>query len=217
METSPGKKSKATDDRPLTNTENGGKGEKEMTREQGATPQALAAVRAGKNLLQWGDYATTRFLRKNEVPFRMFAEVLRVEELLAARKPTIRDIAIEALEWLQHKGPVGPRVGICSNLGQIVSLRYPDRHRVAGRLYSVVSGLCAGWRGLDDLSSFPITVALLQNPELQAQADKEELGAWEGVRGQLRRELVAHLLMRLKAGHMTYYTSWLDDSANEKE
>lgn len=185
-----------------------------MTREQGASPQALAAVRAGKNLLQWGDYATTRFLRKHEVPFRMFAEVLRVEELLAARKPTLRDVAIEALEWLQHKGPVLLNGGICFNLERLVKQQHPDKHRIAEKMYSVVSGLCAGWRELDGVSSFPINAVLLQNPELQAQADKEEPEAWEGVRGQLRRELIAHLLKRLKAGHMTSYTSWLDASVN---
>lgn len=189
-----------------------------MTRieqEQGATPQALAAVRAGKSLAQWGNYATTRFLLRHEVPFRMFAEVLRVEEVLAARKPTIRDIAIEALEWLQHKGPLIPHSGICYNLERIVKQQHPGRSKAANRMYNVVSGLCVGWRGLDDVSSFPLVKVLGRDPELQAQVDKEEPRAWEGVRGQLRRELVAHLLKRLKAGHMTGYTNWLDDSANE--
>jgi len=187
-----------------------------MTRtEQGATPQALAAVRAGKSLAQWGDYATTRFLRRREVPFRMFAEVLRVEEVLAARRPTIRDIAIEALERLQHKGPVMPNSGICYNLERIVKQQHPGMSKAANRMYDVVSGLCVGWRGLNEESSFPISRVLESSWEFQEQTDEEQSPVWNGVLGQLRRELVAHLLKRLKAGHMTYYTSWLDDSANE--
>lgn len=187
-----------------------------MTRiEQGATPQALAAVRAGKSLFQWGHYATTKFLLKNEVPFRMFVEVLRVEGLLAARKPTIRDIAIEALERLQHKGPVIPHSGICFNLERIVKQQHPGMSKAANRMYNVVSGLCVGWRGLDGESSFPISRVLESSWEFQGQTDDEQYPVWNGVLGQLRRELIAHLLKRLKAGHMTSYTSWLDDSANE--
>lgn len=200
------------DTKPQVNSSIDGKGEKEMIREQGASPQALAAVRAGQSLPQWGDYATTRFLRRHEVPFRMFVEVLRVEELLAARKPTIRDLAIEALEWLQHKGPVLPKSGICCNLNMIVQRLYPGKYEAADMMCSTVSGLCVGWRGLYNVSSVPISRVLATDPEFQDWTDEENSTAWEGVRGQLRRELVAYLLKRLKAGHMTSYTRWLDDS-----
>lgn len=139
-------------------------------------------------------------------------------ELLAAREPTIRDIAIEALEWLQHKGPVIPESGICANLERIVQLLYSNKFEVARRMYSVVSGLCAGWRGLDDVLAFPINRVLFKNQKLKAQVRAEDancVSIWEGVRGQLRQELIAHLLKRLKAGHRTYYTKWLNDSGKE--
>ena len=44
-----------------------------------ATPEALAAIRAAKNLHRWGTWATTRFIEKRNVPRRLFLAALSFE------------------------------------------------------------------------------------------------------------------------------------------
>ena len=44
-----------------------------------ATPEAIAAIRAAKNLHRWGAWATTRFLEKRNVPWRLYLAALKFE------------------------------------------------------------------------------------------------------------------------------------------
>ena len=46
-----------------------------------ASAQALAAVRAAKNRIRWGEYAALRYIENHRVPYRMY--ILAVANELA--------------------------------------------------------------------------------------------------------------------------------------
>ena len=50
-----------------------------------ASAQALAAVRAAKNRIRWGEYAALRYIEKRGVTYSMYLVALRVMMVRAKR------------------------------------------------------------------------------------------------------------------------------------
>ena len=80
-----------------------------------ATPEALAAIRAAKNVRRWGAWATTRFLEKRNVPWRLYLAALSFE----ARRCS--SCTVPAVLLMRHADAGYPEAIACAK-GQGVKL-----------------------------------------------------------------------------------------------
>lgn len=56
-----------------------------------ASAQALAAVRAAKNRIRWGEFAALRYIEKHSVPYRMYILAV-VNELAREARMQMRTV-----------------------------------------------------------------------------------------------------------------------------
>lgn len=176
----------------------------------GATPQALAAVRAGKSLNQWGPAATAGFLQKRDVSFHMFYEVLRIEEILANRPMSFRDILVEELGELLAGNIPNKYYGICGNLRdrlcarfEMISWENKDFGNIACRM---VAFGCVGFTD-------PVTGEMVDEPTNTPITGYYNAAHWKGDQGKSRRALVRYLIKRLRKGFQPPDTPSLDKPA----